>query len=47
MWNVKKFIKWTEFLIAKTLGLYEAEKFDTVEDFDQAMQGKLSQQTEL
>lgn len=45
IWNVRKFIKWTEYLIAKTLGLYETESFDTVEEFDTAMQEKISSQT--
>lgn len=44
IWNVRKFIKWTEYLIAKTLGLYEKERFDTVKEFDKAMQEKISQQ---
>lgn len=30
------FVKWTEYLIAKTLGLYEVEAFDSVEEFEAA-----------
>ena len=43
--NLQKFIKWTEYLIAKTLGLYEEERFNTVEEFDKVIQEKISQQT--
>lgn len=38
------FVKWTEYLIARTLGLYGPEVFDSVEEFEAAAQASSSPQ---